>query len=68
MKVKYTQGSDITSLYPANTGGGKVMVRGKKAWSGGGEREKFILGFLIRLFWGKCPTGMTYHSKEVRMR
>ena len=25
MEVKHTQGPDITSLYPANTGGGEVM-------------------------------------------
>ena len=23
--------------------------------------------FLLRLFWGKCPIGITYHLKEVRI-
>ena len=36
-------------------------------WSGGGERGKLILGFLLKFFWGKCPVGMTYYPKEVRM-
>ena len=34
------------------------------AWSSGGERGKPILGFLLRFFWGKCPTGITYGPKE----
>ena len=45
----------------------RSWVRGKRAWSGGGERGKPILGFLLKLFWGKCPAGMTYHPKEARM-
>ena len=28
------------------------------------RRRKSIMGFLLNLFWGKCPAGMTYHSKE----
>ena len=32
-----------------------------------GEKKKLILGFLLRLFWGKCPTVMTYHPKEARI-
>ena len=40
----------------------------QRAWSSSGEREKKpILGFLFKLFWGKCPVGMTCHLKEVRM-
>ena len=45
----------------------RSWVRGKKAWSGGGERGKPILGFLLRLFWGKRPTGMAYRPKGARM-
>ena len=52
---------------PANTGSGGSWVRGKRAWSGGGERGKLILGFLFRLFWGKYPVRMTCHPKEVRI-
>ena len=35
-------------------GSGGSCVRGKRAWSSGGERGKPILGFLLRLFWGSC--------------
>ena len=45
----------------------RSWVRGKRAWFGGGEKGKSILGFMLRLFWGKCPAEMTYHPKEVRM-
>ena len=66
-EVEHAQGPDFTNLYPANIGGGGLWVRGKKVWSGSGEREKPILGFLLRLFWGKCPAGITYRPKKVRM-
>ena len=49
-EIKHAQGPDFTSLYPANTRGGGSWVRGKRVWSGGGERGKPILGFLLRLF------------------
>ena len=45
----------------------RLWVRSKKAWSSGGERGKPILGFLLKLFWGKYPAGMTYHPKKARM-
>ena len=32
-----------------------------------GRRGKSILGFPLKLFWGKCPAGMTYHPKEGKM-
>ena len=67
IEVEHAQGPDITSLYPANTGSGGSWVRDKRVWFGGGERGKPILGFLLRLFWGKCPVGMTYRPKEVMM-
>ena len=28
---------------------------------------KPILGFPLRFFWEKCPAGMTYYPKEVRV-
>ena len=39
----------------------RSWVKGKRAWFGGGERGKPILGFLLGLFWGKCPARMTYY-------
>ena len=45
----------------------RSWVRGKGAWFSGGEKGKHILGFLLKLFWGKCPAGMTYHPKEAKM-
>ena len=32
-----------------------------------GKGEIPILRFLLELFWGKCPTGMTYHPKEAKL-
>ena len=66
-EVEHTQGPDITSLYPANTGSDGSWVRRKRVWSGSMERGKPILGFPLRFFWGKCPAGMVYHPKEARM-
>ena len=51
------QDLDFTSIYPANTGGGGLWVKGKRVWSGGGDRGKPILGFLLRLFWGNVLLG-----------
>ena len=62
-EVEHAQGPDFTSLYPTNTGGGGSWVRGKRVSSSGGEKGKPILRFLLRLFWGKCPTGMTCRPK-----
>ena len=42
----------------------RSWVRGKRAWFGGGGREKPILRFLLGLFWEKCHAGMTYHLNE----
>ena len=66
--MKHAQGSDITNLYLANTRRGGLWVRGKRVWSSDGEREKPILGFLVRFIWGKYFAGMTYRPKEERMR
>ena len=63
VEVKHAQGPDFTSLYLANTRGGGSWVRGKRVWSGGGEKGKPIMRFLLKFFWGKCPARMTYRPK-----
>ena len=30
-----------------------------------GRKKESILGFPLKLLWEKCPTGMTFHPKEV---
>ena len=67
-KVKHAQDPGTTNLSPANIRSGGSWVRGKRRhglamW----RRKKPILGFLLKLFWGKCPAGITCHPKEVRM-
>ena len=64
-KVKYMRDPGTTNLYPTNIGSGGLWVRGHGLAMGRGKKP--ILGFLLRFFWGKCPAGMTCHSKEVRM-
>ena len=67
-KVKHTKDSGTTSLYPVNIGNGGSWVKGKRVHGlAVGRRKKPILGFLLKLFWGKCPAGITCHPKEVRM-
>ena len=73
-KVKHARDSSTTNLYPANKGSGGSWVRGHGLAVGRErerererERKKPILGFLLRLFCGKCPTWMTCHPKEARM-
>ena len=39
----------------------------QRVWFGDGEKMGFILRFSLKLLWGKCPTVMTSHSKEVSM-
>ena len=66
--MKYVQDLETTSLYPANIGSGGSWVKGNKGHGlVVGRGKKPILGFLLKLFWGKCPAGMTCHPKEVRM-
>ena len=44
---------------------GGPWVRGKRRYSlAVGRKGEFILGFLLKLFWGKCPIGMTRHPKK----
>ena len=45
----------------------RSWVRGKRAWFGGRDRGKPILRFLLKLFWGIRPVGMTYHPKEAKL-
>ena len=67
-KVKHVQNPGTTSLYSANIGSGGLWVRGKRGHGLVVERgKKPILGFLLRLFWEKCPAGIICHPKEVRM-
>ena len=67
-KVKHVQDLDTTSLYPTYIRSGGSWVRGKRGHGLAVRRgKKPIMGFLLRLFWGKCPVGMTCHPKEVRM-
>ena len=65
MGVEHAQGSDTIHLYPANTRavGHRSEVREGMVW----RRGKSIMGFPLKLFWGKCPAGMTYHPKEGKM-
>ena len=45
--------------------GGGPWVRGKiKCGLTVGRREKPILRFLLKLFWGNCLAQMTYHPKK----
>ena len=47
---------------------GRSWVRGKKGYDLAVEkRRELILGFLLKLLWGKCLAGMTYHPKEGKM-
>ena len=51
----------VTSQYRS----GGPWVRGKRGYGlAVGRRGELILGFPLKLFWGKCPTRMTYHPKE----
>ena len=36
-------------------------------WFGSGEKMGSILGFPLKLLWGKCLAGMAFHPKEVSM-
>ena len=64
-KAKHAQHTGTTNLYLANIRSGGSWIRGHGLAVGRGKKP--ILGFLLRLFWGKCPVKMTYHPKEVRI-
>ena len=55
-------------LVPSQYRGGGPWVRGKRGYGlAVGRSGKPILGFPLKLFWGKCLAGMTYHPKEAKM-
>ena len=55
-------------LVPNQYRGSEPWVRGKKGYGLAVERRgKPVLGFSLKLFWGKCPAGMIYHPKEANM-
>ena len=65
MEGRHAQGPGTTSLYPANTGNGKV--RGQRFKGHGlvvGRREKSIFEVPAQALSGRCPAGMTYYPKE----
>ena len=66
MEGRHVQGLATTSLYPANTGHGKV---GDQRFRGHGlvvrRGEKSIFEVPAQALSGKCPAGMTYYPKEV---
>ena len=63
----WKKGTCKAQTSPANTDTVRSWVRGKRAWFDGGEGERPILRFLLGLFGGKCPAGMTYHPKEAKL-
>ena len=55
-------------LVPSQYKHGGPWARGKRGYGLVVDRKgKSILGFLLKLFWGKCPARMTYHPKERKM-
>ena len=67
IEAKHAQGPNIANLYLANIGSSGSWVRGRDdmvwRWREGktyfGVPAQALLGFLLRLFWGKCPAEMT---------
>ena len=56
------------SLVPSQYRYDGPWAKGKKRYGQVvGRREKSILGFPLKLFWEKCPVGITYHLKEGEM-
>ena len=65
MEGRHAQGPGTTSLYPANTGHGKVVGQRFKGRGLVVERgEKSIFEVPAQALSGRCPAGMTYYSKE----
>ena len=55
-------------LVPSQYGSAGPWVKGKRGYGlAVGRREEPILGFSLKLFWGKYPAGITYHPKEGRI-
>ena len=73
-KAMDTHGSEARTrlrhhqLVPNQYRSGGPWVRGKKGYGlAVGRRGKPILGFSLKLFWGKYPFGMTYDPREGKM-
>ena len=65
MERRHAQRPDTTSLYPANTGHGKVVGQRFKGRGLVVERgEKSIFEVPAQILSGKCLAGMTYYLKE----
>ena len=65
MERRHAQGPDTTSLYPANTGHGKVVGQRFKGRGLVVERgEKSIFEVSAQALSKKCPARMTYYPKE----
>jgi len=55
-------------LLPNQYRGGGPWVRGKRGYGLAVVRKgKSILGFSLKLFWGRYPTRITYDPKEGKM-
>ena len=55
-------------LVPSQYKGGGPWVKGKRRYGlAMGRMGKSIMGFPLKLFWGKCFIEMTYHPKEGKM-
>ena len=55
-------------LVPSQYKHGRTWVRDKRGYDlVVGKKGKSIMGFLLKLFWGKCLAGVTYHPKEGKM-
>ena len=54
-------------LVPSQYRGGELWARGKRGCGLVMERRGAYFGVLLKLFWGKCPVGMTSYPKEANM-
>jgi len=55
-------------LVPSQYKNGGLWVKGKRGYGSAVRRRgEPILGFPLKLFWGKYLAEMTYHSKEGKM-
>ena len=55
-------------LVPSQYRSDGPWVRGKRRYGlAMGRKGELILGFPLKLFWGKCSTGMTWPPKEGKM-
>ena len=55
-------------LVPSQYSSGGLWVKDKRGYGlVVGRKGKPILKFPLKLFWGKCPAGMTYYPKDGKM-